>query len=63
MAGAHVDDASAAKKPPHSPRHLPGFEQLFAGQTSRPADGAPNAMKERVVRKAIDVPKRQASAG
>ena len=30
VSGTQVDDASAAKEPPHPPRHLPRFIQFFA---------------------------------
>ena len=63
VSGTQVDDASAAKEPPHPPRHLPRLIQLFARQTSGVAYGARHAMKERVVREAIEVPIGQASAG
>ena len=50
MSGAQIDDAAAAKEPPHPARHLPRLVQLFARQTSGMANGARHAMEERVVR-------------
>ena len=62
VAGAEVDDATAAKEPAHPSRHLPRLVELFARQTPRVAGCARHAMKERVVRKTIDVPLGQAAA-
>ena len=63
VSGAEIDDAAAAHQTPDSTRHLPGFVKLFAGQTPRAADGARQAMKERVVRKTTEIVLGQASAG
>ena len=62
VSAPEVDDASTSKEPSHAPRHLPRFIQLFTRQTPRTAHGARHASKERVARKAIDVPLGQASA-
>ena len=63
VAGAQIDDAPASKEPPHFPRNLPGFKKLFARQAARMTDGARNAMKQRLVRKAIEVATGQSRPG
>ena len=63
MAGGQIDDAPAAEHPAHAPGHLPSFVQLFSRQARRVTHGARDAVEERLVRKTIDVPIGQASAG
>ena len=63
VAGGEVDDASAAEVTPHPPRHLPRLVQLLARQTASVAHRTCQAMKERVVGKAIQIAIGQAAAG
>ena len=62
VSGTEVDDATAAKEPPHPPRHFPRLIQLLARQASGMANGARHAVKECAIREAIDVAIGQASA-
>ena len=48
VAAGDVDDAPAAAVPPHSPRHLPRFVQLFSWQAAGTADRARQSIEERV---------------
>ena len=63
VSAAYVDDAAAAKQAPYALRHFPRFEQFLARQTTRVADRAGETMRERVVRKAIEIPIGQPPAG
>ena len=47
--------APGAEEPPGPPRRFPRFEQFFAGKASGVADGARQAVEERVVGKAIEI--------
>ena len=55
MSAGKVEHASAAEEPPGPPRRFPCFEQLFAGKASGVADGARQAVEERVLGKAIEI--------
>ncbi len=63
MAGAEVDDASAAKEAPRASSHLPGLVQLLARQAACVADRAGHAIEERGAGKAAEIPVGQAAAG
>ena len=63
VACAGVDDAPAAKAPPHAPAHLPCFIQLLARQAACVADRAGEAIEEGAAGKAIEVVVGEASAG
>jgi hypothetical protein len=38
VSGAQVDDASAAKEPPHPPRHLPRLIKGWSPEPTAPGD-------------------------
>ena len=63
VASRDVNDATAAKETPDSPRGLPCFEELFSWQAPCVAHGAGEPMKERVVREAAEIVVGQSSAG
>ena len=46
VTGAHVDDAAAAKQPPHPPRNFPRFVEFFSRQTSGLANGAAKTVEQ-----------------
>ena len=52
---AKVHDPAAPEMPPHTPRHLPRLVQLLPGETSGATHRARDAMKQGVVRKAIQI--------
>src|SRR5262249_36786208 len=60
MAGAEIDDASAAEEAAGAPRHFPGFVQLLAGEAARAADGAGDAIEERSPPKTSEIVRREA---
>ncbi len=47
-----IDDAAAAKQPPHTTRGLPCFVQLLSRKTPGMAGGAADAIEQRFTRKA-----------
>lgn len=59
VSARELHDATAAESSPCAPRDLPRFEQLFSGETMRLAEHASHAMKQRVVREARQIPRRQ----
>ena len=63
VSGTQVDDAATAKPPPHPPGHLPRLVQLFARQAASVAHRPGEAMKERFVGEATEVPIGQTAAG
>ena len=60
MAASQVEHASAPKAPARAPRHLPGFEQLFARYAIGFAQRASDARKQCVTRKAVQIVAREA---
>ena len=63
MAGAEIDDASAAEEPPRAARDFPRLVELLARQAARVAHGARHAVEERVAGKAIEILIGQPGAG
>ena len=63
MAAAEIDDAAAAKEPPHPPRHLPRLVQFLARQASCVADSAGQPIEERAAGKAAEILVGQPAAG
>ncbi len=62
MAGAEIDDASAAKNAARATRDLPGLVELLARQTAGMAHGARDAVEERLAREASQIVIRQPGA-
>ena len=62
MSAAQIDDAPAAKPPPDAARHLPGFVQLLARQTTGAADRSGEPIEQRVAAKPFEIPNGQTAA-
>ncbi len=63
MAGAEIDDASAAEQAARAPGHFPRLIQLLARKTTRVAYGTGNAVEEGVAAKATEIVIGEATAG
>ena len=46
MAASQIDHPTAPEFSSHPPGHLPGLEELLAGQRSHPADGSTNFLEQ-----------------
>jgi len=62
MTTRQIDDAPAAKHPPHPPGHLPRFVQFLARQAAGVTDGAADAIEQRRPRKPAEIVPRQSRA-
>jgi len=56
VTAAQIEHAPAAKEAADPSRHFPSFVQLLARQTPGVADGARDAIEERLPREATKVP-------